>query len=59
MTTLPAPPPPEQANPLAREGCGSTSEVQAPTTHYPITTSSERAPQYFDQGLWLAYAFLW
>ena len=27
------------------------------TLHHPITTTSERAQQYFDQGLRLVYAF--
>jgi len=43
---------------------GTTDQSDAPplfdnlgTLHHPITTSSDRAQQYFDQGLRLVYAF--
>ena len=43
---------------------GTTDQAEAPplfdnlgTLHHPITTSSDRAQQYFDQGLRLVYAF--
>src|SRR6185436_20075198 len=43
---------------------GTTNQAEAPplfdnlgSLHHPITTSSDRAKQYFDQGLRLVYAF--
>jgi tetratricopeptide (TPR) repeat protein len=43
---------------------GTTDQAEAPplfdnlgSLHHPITTSSDRAQQYFDQGLRLVYAF--
>lgn len=44
-------------------GCSSEPRKQAPlfddlgTLHFPITTDSDLAQQYFDQGLILAYGF--
>src|SRR5437868_11843940 len=43
---------------------GTTNQAEAPplfdnlgSLHHPITTTSEKAQQYFDQGLRLVYAF--
>ena len=49
---------------VAPVGAGTTDQADAPplfdnlgTLHHPITTSSDRAQLYFDQGLRLVYAF--
>lgn len=49
---------------IAPVEAGTTDQAEAPplfdnlgSLHHPITTSSDRAQQYFDQGLRLVYAF--
>ena len=49
---------------VAPVDAGTTDQAEAPplfdnlgSLHHPITTSSDRAQQYFDQGLRLVYAF--
>jgi tetratricopeptide (TPR) repeat protein len=49
---------------VAPVAAGTTDQAEAPplfdnlgSLHHPITTSSDRAQQYFDQGLRLVYAF--